>query len=180
MTDDVHDEELGEFAGDLDRGRMSGVQGPRSVFAVFAIVLLIGGAILLERRQAGDEPPVELVPSESDSLPELLRAGDPYRAVFTIEWIGPIEFHEGLVSIYASRLGGTSEDAPEDGWPLVCETELDQVVHSAIVACPFDAPGPGEFALQLKVDSPTGEALLDSIYVHSVVDELPEETTAQE
>jgi hypothetical protein len=157
---------------------MTGVQGPRSLFAVFAIVLLIGGAILIERRQAGEDPPVELVPSESDSLPETLRAGDPYRAVFTIEWLGPIEFHEGLVSIYASRLGGTTEDAPDDGWPLVCETELDQVLHSAIVACPFDAPGPGEFALQLKVDSPEGEPLLDSIYVHDVVEELPEETSA--
>jgi hypothetical protein len=135
-------------------------------------VLLAGGVaatvIALDRRDT-EADPVEVVFGESDDLPEQLEEGAAYKAAFVIGWSGPVQMRDGVVSVFASRRGDTSEDAPEDGWPLVCEEEFDDVVSQVRLACPFVAPGPGEFALQLEVKSNSGEAIGETIYTHLVV-----------
>jgi hypothetical protein len=136
--------------------------------------VLIAGAvavtvIALDRRGTSAEP-VEVVFGNSDDLPEELEEGAAYKAAFTIGWTGPVQMRDGLVSVFASRRGDTSEDAPEDGWPLVCEEEFDDVVSQVRLACPFIAPGPGEFALQLEVRSKDGDVIGETIYTHLVVE----------
>jgi hypothetical protein len=135
-------------------------------------VLLAGGVaatvIALDRRDT-EADPVEVVFGDGDDLPEQLEEGAAYKAAFVIGWTGPVQMRDGVVSVFASRRGDTSEDAPDDGWPLVCEAEFDDVVSQVRLACPFVAPGPGEFALQLEVKSTSGEAIGETIYTHLVV-----------
>ena len=83
---------------------------------------------------------------------------------------------DGLVAVFASRQGNTSEDAPEEDWPVVCEQEFDDIVSVARVACQFEAPGPGLFALELEVRSSTGKLLGEGIYPHNVVDPETQES----
>jgi hypothetical protein len=141
-----------------------------AVVSVALIVGLISGALAL----AGGGPeadPVQVVFGESDGLPETIDAGNEYRAAFVIEWSGPLGMRDGVVSVFASRLGDTTEDAPDDGWPLLCESEFDDVDGRSRLACDFTAPGPGEFALQLEVRSgSTDEVIGEGLYTHFVID----------
>ena len=122
-------------------------------------VLIAGGlvatVVVLDRNDTEAEP-VEVVFGDEDGLAEELEEGVAYKAAFVIGWSGPVPMRDGVVSVFASRRGDTSEDAPEDGWPLVCEDEFDDVVSQVRVVCPFVAPGPGEFALQLEVKNEVG------------------------
>jgi hypothetical protein len=130
---------------------------------------LVAGAIILDRRDTEAEP-VSVVFGEGDGLPEEIEEGSAYKAAFVIGWTGPVPMRDGQVSVFASRRGDTSEDAPDDEWPLVCEWEFDDVISQVRLECPFVAPGPGEFALQLEVRSDAGDALGETIYTHLVVE----------
>jgi hypothetical protein len=82
--------------------------------------------------------------------------------------VGPVDQSDGIVSVSASRRGPTSEDAPADDWPIVCEREFDDVVSVAHMRCPFESPGEGEFAILLEVTAPSGELLGTGLYAHIV------------
>jgi hypothetical protein len=141
--------------------------------SVAAGVLIAGGlaatVIALDRNDTEAEP-VEVVFGNEDGLAEELEEGVAYKAAFVIGWSGPVPMRDGVVSVFASRRGDTSEDAPEDGWPLVCEDEFDDVVSQVRLVCPFVAPGPGEFALQLEVKSKSGDPIGETIYTHLVLE----------
>jgi hypothetical protein len=147
---------------------------PVVVGSVVAAGLLVG-AIVVDRQRT-EEPPVEVVFFPGNGLPDELVAGDPYIAAFDIEWTGPVTMRGGTVTVFKSREGDTSEDAPEEAWPMVCTSEFDDVVFRQRVSCPFDAPGPGEFALQLEVRNENGTTIGEALYTHLVVD--PSATTA--
>jgi hypothetical protein len=83
---------------------------------------------------------------------------------------------DGLISVYASRKGDTTEDDPPDGWPQLCEQQVDNVVSQVRVTCDITAPGPGEFALLLEVKNDSGDVIGEGLYTHLVVD--PTATTA--
>jgi hypothetical protein len=136
---------------------------------VFAVALA-GGIFWMVRGEAAADA-VKVVFGNSDGLPEELVEGHAYRAAFVIGWSGPVALRDGRVSVFASRRGDTSEDAPEDGWPLVCESEFDDVIARVRLACPFVAPGPGEFALLLEVRSPSDKTLGETLYTHLVVED---------
>ena len=145
------------------------MKGLPLVIGATLVVGLVAGAFALDRRSTEAEP-VEVVFGEEDGLPDELEAGAAYHAAFVIGWTGPVPMRDGKVSVFASRRGDTSEDAPEDGWPLVCEYDFDDVVSRVRVACPFVAPGPGDFALQLEVRSDADEPIGDTLYTHLVVE----------
>jgi hypothetical protein len=136
-----------------------------------AALAVVGGAVMMQR--GNDDPPaVEVVFGTSDGLPTELYQFAPYKAVFVIDWSGgSVAMRDGVVSVFASRQGDTTEDAPEDGWPLVCESEFDDVVEKSRLICPFVAPGPGEFALLLEVHSVfADETIGEGLYTHLVID----------
>ena len=110
-----------------------------------------------------------MVFGESDGLSDDLQEGAGYTAAFSIGWSGPVPMRDGLVSVFASRRGDTSEDAPEDGWPLVCERKFDDVISQVRLTCPFVAPGPGEFALLLEVTTDSDDVIGEGLYTHLVV-----------
>jgi hypothetical protein len=142
---------------------------PVAIGAVVAVGLLVG-AVLFDRNQSGAEP-VEVVFGEDDGLPEELAVGAAYSPAFVIGWSGPVEMRDGKVSVYASRKGDTSEDFPQDDWPLLCEYPFEDVTSRVrFSGCPFVAPGPGEFALILEVRGSSGEVIGESLYTHLVVD----------
>jgi hypothetical protein len=134
---------------------------------VLAIGLAVGGVL-----RGGDQQPeaeVSVDFGDTDGLPDELVENTEYRATFTIDWEGPTAISDGQASVFASRMGDTTEDAPADGWPLVCEAEYDNVVFRARLTCPLESPGPGEFALLLQVVDPNGDKLGESLYTHLVV-----------
>jgi len=147
---------------------------PVLVGSVLAIGLLII-AVALDRHRT-DRPPVEVDFGDSNGIPEDIEEGEKYVATFQLEWKGPVSMRDGSVSVFASRVGDTTEDAPEDGWPLVCESEFDDVVYLQRVICPFIAPGPGQFALLLEVRNVADEVIGEGIFTHLVLD--PASTTA--
>jgi hypothetical protein len=137
--------------------------------AIVAVAIVAGVVAYASRGTEAEH--VEVVFGENDGLPDELEEGAAYRAAFVIGWTGPVTMRDGLVSVFASRRGDTSEDAPEDRWPLVCEDQLEDVVNSGVrVACPFVAPGPGEFALQLEVRTESGDVIGETLYTHLVVE----------
>jgi hypothetical protein len=138
--------------------------------AIALAVAVVGGAMALGGGGDGVDE-VKVVFSQSDGLPETLAAGAPYRAAFVVEWRGPLTMRDGVVSVSASRRGDTTEDAPDDGWPVVCESEFDDVPSRSRLACQFEAPGPGPFALLLEVRSIINDEVIgEGIYTHNVVD----------
>lgn len=146
---------------------------PVLVGSVVAVGVMVG-AIALDRQRT-ERPPVQVIFGDDDGLPEELVELDNYVAAFEIEWTGPVRMRDGEVRVFASRRGDTSEDAPEENWPLVCESEFDDVVFRQRVTCPFQAPGPGEFALLLEVSDSEDRKIGEGIYAHLVLD--PSETT---
>jgi hypothetical protein len=142
--------------------------------AVAAVGLLVG-AIVIDRTRTGAED-VQVVFGEKDGLPENLTEGHKYDAAFVIGWSGPVTMRDGLVSVFASRKGDTTQDAPDDGWPQLCHQEVDDVVSQVRLACEITAPGPGEFALLLEVKNPAGDVIGEGLYTHDVVD--PNSTSA--
>ncbi len=147
---------------------------PLLVGSVMAIGLLIL-AIALDRQRT-DEPPVEVAFGDSNGVADEIAEGEKYVATFQLEWEGPVSMRDGSVSVFASRRGDTTEDAPEDKWPLVCESEFDDVVYLQRVICPFVAPGPGPFALLLEVRNVADEVIGEGLFTHLVLD--PATTTA--
>jgi len=148
-----------------------------AIGAVVAVALLVG-AILLDRNQSGAEP-VEVVFGEDNGLPEELAVGAAYSPAFVVGWSGPVEMRDGAVSVFASRKGDTSEDFPQDEWPLLCEYPFQDVTSRVrFSGCPFVAPGPGEFALILEVRTSSGEVIGETLYTHLVVEpsEIDEST----
>jgi hypothetical protein len=141
---------------------------PVVVGGVVAVGLL-AGAIAIDRSRTGAED-VQVVFGEEDGLPEELNEGQEYDAAFVIGWSGPVTMRDGLVSVFASRRGDTTEDAPEDGWPQLCNQEVDDVVSQVRVTCDIVAPGPGEFALLLEVKNDEGDVIGEALYTHLVVD----------
>ena len=136
---------------------------------------LLAGAIAIDRSRT-DAEDVKVVFGEEDGLPEDLDEGQQYDAAFVIGWSGPVTMRDGLVSVFASRSGDATEDAPEDGWPRVCRQEVEDVVSQVRVTCEITAPGPGEFALQLEVKTDAGDVIGETLYTHLVID--PSQTTA--
>ena len=150
-------------------GRLSQVKVlPVAIGAAVAVGLL-AGAIAIDRSRTGAED-VEVVFGEQDGLPEDLKEGQQYDAAFVIGWSGPVTMRDGLVSVFASRDGDSTEDAPDDGWPQLCHQEVDDVVSQVRVTCEITAPGPGEFALLLEVKNPAGDVIGEGLYTHLVVD----------
>jgi hypothetical protein len=150
------------------------VQRGTAIVGALVAVGVLGGAYAMQR--GGDDPSVvQVVFGESDGVPEMIEHAGQYVATFTIDWSGPVAMRDGLANVFASRLGDTSEDAPDDGWPLVCESEFDDEAGRSRLVCPFVAPGPGEFALLLEVLDSAGEPLGEGIYTHLVVspDSMP-------
>ncbi len=147
---------------------------PLLVGSVAALGLLVG-AVALDRQRT-DTPEVEVIFGDDNGLPSTLAEGGSYVAAFDIEWTGPVSMRGGEVSVFKSRTGPTSEDAPEESWPIVCTSEFDDVVFRQRVSCPFEAPGPGEFALLLQVRDELGEVIGEGLYTHLIVD--PASTTA--
>jgi len=143
--------------------RVSAVVG-----SVMAVGLLVGAVVV--DRQRTDAPAVEVIFADSDGLPDALAEGDHYIATFSVEWTGPVTMRNGSASVFVSRRGDTSEDAPEDGWPIVCESEFDEAIFKQWLSCPFQAPGIGEFALQLEVRNDEDVVIGDAIYTHIIVD----------
>jgi hypothetical protein len=140
-----------------------------AIGALVAVGLLVG-AVLFDRNQSGAEP-VEVVFGEDDGLPEELAVGAAYSPAFVVGWSGPVEMRDGVVSVFASRKGDTSEDFPQDEWPLLCEYPFQDVTSRVrFSGCPFVAPGPGEFALILEVRASSGEVIGEGLYTHLVVD----------
>jgi hypothetical protein len=138
--------------------------------AVAAVAAVAGGVFALTGGDDEEKKDVEVVFGLSDGLPETLNTGSHYRAAFVVEWHGPVAERDGIVSVFASRTDGT-EDAPEESWPIVCESEFDDVVSHSRLACQFEAPGPGPLALQLEVRSAiTDEVIGEGLYTHNVVD----------
>ena len=147
---------------------------PVLVGSVFAVGLLIVAVVL--DRQRTDRPPVEVDFGDSNGIPEEIEEGGKYVATFQLEWKGPVAMRDGSVSVFASRRGDTTEDAPAENWPLVCESEFDDVVYLQRVICPFVAPGPGQFALLLEVRNVADEVIGEGLFTHLVLD--PASTTA--
>ena len=147
-----------------------------SVLAVSVLAVgLLGGAYVLDQQRTS-EAPVEVIYGDDDGLPEVLTEGDQYVASFDIEWTGPVSIRDGQVSVFKSREGDAVDDAPNEDWPVVCTSEFDDVVFRQRVSCPFQAPGPGEFALLLEVRDADGNVIGEGIYTHLIVD--PSTTTA--
>jgi hypothetical protein len=130
---------------------------------------LLAGAIAIDRSRTGAED-VQVVFGETDGLPENLNEGQEYDAAFVIGWSGPVTMRDGLVSVFASRSGDTTQDDPPDGWPQLCNQEVDDVVSQVRVTCDITAPGPSEFALLLEVKNDEGEVIGEGLYTHLVVD----------
>jgi hypothetical protein len=147
---------------------------PILVGSVAAAALLIGAVVL--DRQRTDTPDVEVIFGDDNGLPDMLAEGGSYVASFDIEWTGPVSMRGGEVSVFKSRTGPTSEDAPEESWPIVCTSEFDEVIFRQRVSCPFEAPGPGEFALLLQVRNELDVVIGEGLYTHLIVD--PASTTA--
>ena len=148
----------------------------RAPFVVGSMVAagLIAGVVAVERDGDDGEqlPELKVVFAQGNELPDTLAAGADYRAAFTVEWTGGVVGQrDGILRVFASRQGDTSEDAPEGEWPLICESEFDDVVSVARLPCQFEAPGPGLLALQLEVRStPDDKVIGEGIYTHNVVD----------
>jgi hypothetical protein len=146
----------------------------RASFVVGSMVAagLIAGFVAIER-DGGDDDKTELtvVFGEGDELPDTLAANTHYRAAFTVEWKGGVVGErDGILSVFASRQGNTSDDAPEGEWPRICEDEFDDVVSVARLPCQFETPGPGILALQLEVRSKIDDEVIgEGIYTHNVV-----------
>lgn len=157
------------------RGKLSFVQRVPVIVGSVLAVGLLAGAIALDRHRT-DRPPVEVIYGDEDGLPEVLNEGDLYVASFDVEWTGPVSMRDGKVSVFKSRTGAATEDAPEEDWPIVCTSEFDDVIFRQRVSCPFQAPGPGEFALLLEVRNGADEVIGEGIYTHLIVD--PSTTTA--
>ena len=139
------------------------------VIGAAVAVGLLAGAIAIDRSRTGAED-VQVVFGEEDGLPEELNEGEAYHAAFVIGWSGPVTMRDGLISVFASRRGDTTEDAPEDGWPQLCHNEVDDVVSQVRLTCDIVAPGPGEFALLLEVKNPAGDVIGEGLYTHLVLD----------
>lgn len=135
--------------------------------SVGAAALLIGAVVL--DRQRTDAPEVEVIFGDDNGLPDVLVESSNYVASFDIEWTGPVSMRGGEVSVFKSRTGPTSEDAPEESWPIVCTSEFDDVVFRQRVSCPFQAPGPGEFALLLQVRDELDVVIGEGLYTHLIV-----------
>ena len=147
---------------------------PMFIGSVLAVGLLIV-AVALDRHRT-DRPPVEVDFGDSNGIPEEIEEGEKYVATFQLEWKGPVSMRDGSVSVFASRRGDTTEDAPEDKWPLVCESEFDDVGYLQRVICPFIAPGPGQFALLLEVRNVADDVIGEGLFTHLVLG--PASTTA--
>ena len=145
------------------------------VLGVLLVAGLVVVAVVLDRKQT-DANPVEVIFGQSDGLPEEIVEGGEYIAAFQIEWTGPVTMRDGEVSVFSSRRGDTTEDAPSDKWPLVCTSEFDDVQYRQRVSCPFEAPGPGEFALLLEVRGVDDVVMGQGLFTHLVID--PSATTA--
>ena len=130
---------------------------------------LLAGAIAIDRSRT-DAETVQVVFGEEDGLPEDLDEGQQYAAAFVIGWSGPVTMRDGLISVFASRRGDTTQDDPPDGWPQLCRQEVDDVVSQVRVTCDITAPGPGEFALLLEVKNDEGDVIGEGLYTHLVVD----------
>jgi hypothetical protein len=130
---------------------------------------LLAGAIAIDRSRT-DAEKVQVVFGEEDGLPEDLDEGQQYDAAFVIGWSGPVTMRDGLISVFASRRGDTTQDDPPDGWPQLCRQEVDDVVSQVRVTCDITAPGPGEFALLLEVKNDEGDVIGEGLYTHLVVD----------
>jgi hypothetical protein len=141
---------------------------PLLVGSVLAIGLLMLAVVL--DRQRTDTPPVKVEFVDSNGVPDEIAEGEKYVATFQLEWEGPVSMRDGSVSVFASRRGDTTEDAPEDGWPIVCESEFDDIVYVQRVICPFIAPGPGQFALLLEVRNVAEEVIGEGLFTHLVLD----------
>jgi hypothetical protein len=141
---------------------------PVVVGGVVAVGLL-AGAIAIDRSRTGAED-VQVVFGDEDGLPEEINEGQDYNAAFVIGWSGPVTMRDGLISVFASRRGHTTEDDPPDGWPQLCNHEVDDVVSQVRVTCEIEAPGPGEFALLLEVKNDEGDVIGETLYTHLVVD----------
>ena len=141
---------------------------PVVIGGAVAVGLLVG-AIALDRSRTGAED-VTVVFGEEDGLPEDLNEGQQYDAAFVIGWSGPVTMRDGLISVFASRRGDTTQDDPPDGWPQLCKQQVDDVVSQVRVTCDITAPGPGEFALLLEVKSDNGDVIGEGLYTHLVVD----------
>lgn len=153
--------------------RLSGA----AVAAFLLVVVLVSIAVALDRNKT-DANPVEVIFGDSNGLPEEIVEGGEYIAAFQIEWTGPVTMRDGEVSVFASRRGDTTEDAPEENWPLVCESDFDDVQFRQRVSCPFEAPGPGEFALLLEVRDSADVIIGQGLFTHLVID--PTATTEPE
>jgi hypothetical protein len=145
------------------------------ILAVLAVGVLGVVALSLDG-QRKEEPPVEVVFGQDNGVPDEILEGEEYVAAFQIEWTGPVTMRDGKVNVFQSRTGDTTEDAPDENWPLVCTSEFDDVKFRQRVTCPFTAPGPGEFALQLVVLDAAEVTIGDALYSHLVID--PTATTA--
>jgi hypothetical protein len=139
---------------------------------VVGSVWLVGAAagVLVSACDGDGDGQVAVVFGENDGLPDELDSNSQYRATFTIDWSGPVSDRDGEARVFASRRGDTTEDAPADGWPLVCESEYDDAVSRTRMVCAFVAPGPGEFALQLEVVDDDDNKLGEGLYTHLVID----------
>ena len=147
---------------------------PVLVGSVMALALLILAVVL--DRQRTDGAAINVVFGDSNGVPDEIEEGEKYVASFSIEWIGPVSMRDGSVSVFASRRGDATEDAPEEHWPLVCESEFDDIVYLQRVICPFVAPGPGEFALLLEVRGTADDVIGEGLFNHLVLE--PASTTA--
>lgn len=140
----------------------------RSTIGVVAGVALLGAGAFAFERSAESQPDVQVMLGQSDGLPDVLKSEREYFAFFTVEWEGDIDLHDSLVSIFASRRGPTSDDAPPDGWPVVCDREIDSADGRVQLSCPIETPGPGEFALQLQVETQDGDLIAEGLYTHII------------
>jgi hypothetical protein len=156
-------------AGPGETGRLSQVKGLPIVIGGVVAVGLLAGAIAIDRSRT-DAEDVQVVFGEEDGLPEELNEGQQYDAAFVIGWSGPVMMRDGVISIFASRSGDTTEDAPDDNWPELCSQEVDDVVSQVRVPCDIVAPGPGEYALLLEVKNDAGDVIGETLYTHLVVD----------
>lgn len=124
-------------------------------------------------------PKLEVIFGQDDALPDVLAAGTFYRAAFTVEWKGGVRGErDGILRVYASRLGADSEEAPKGEWPLICENEFDDVVSVARLPCQFETPTAlGLFALQLEARSKIDDKVIgEGLYAHNIVDPETQES----